>query len=232
MKNRITGYILGKVAFTLAEVLITLAIIGIVAAITIPTLISNYQKKVVSAKIQRYYSMINQAIKMSSIENGEPAQWPFLQENNSYEYNKEWLEKYILTYIKNYDVHQCTSTRKEVCTRLSNGDLLAFKADANGGDFYLFTDGKYLPFGNMNPKTSFCFQFHKLDNSSMWNADKSIKAKHTQSVNSIDPYIVDWDGTIESLKSGKTKSCYDGTAEYCTKLIQLNNWKIPDDYPW
>ncbi len=33
-------------AFTLAEVLITLAIIGIVAALTIPTLISNYQKKI------------------------------------------------------------------------------------------------------------------------------------------------------------------------------------------
>ena len=34
-----------KRAFTLAEVLITLGIIGVVAAMTIPTLISNYQKK-------------------------------------------------------------------------------------------------------------------------------------------------------------------------------------------
>ena len=31
--------------FTLAEVLITLGIIGIVSALTIPTLINNYQKK-------------------------------------------------------------------------------------------------------------------------------------------------------------------------------------------
>lgn len=35
-----------RVAFTLAEVLITLGIIGVVAAITLPTLIQNYQKQV------------------------------------------------------------------------------------------------------------------------------------------------------------------------------------------
>lgn len=34
-------------AFNLAEVLITLGIIGIISAITIPTLINNYRKKVV-----------------------------------------------------------------------------------------------------------------------------------------------------------------------------------------
>ena len=34
-----------RCAFTLAEVLITLAIIGIVAAMTIPTLVANYQEK-------------------------------------------------------------------------------------------------------------------------------------------------------------------------------------------
>ena len=34
-----------RVAFTLAEVLITLAIIGVVAAMTIPTLIANYQER-------------------------------------------------------------------------------------------------------------------------------------------------------------------------------------------
>ncbi len=35
-----------KKAFTLAEVLITLGIIGIVAAMTIPTLVADYNKKV------------------------------------------------------------------------------------------------------------------------------------------------------------------------------------------
>jgi len=35
-----------KPAFTLAEVLITLGVIGIVAAMTLPTLIANYKNKV------------------------------------------------------------------------------------------------------------------------------------------------------------------------------------------
>ena len=38
-------------SFTLAEVLITLGIIGVVAAMTIPTLISNYQKKEYVARL-------------------------------------------------------------------------------------------------------------------------------------------------------------------------------------
>lgn len=49
-------------AFTLAEVLITLGIIGIVAAITIPTLISNYQKKQYVIQLQKVYTTVNQAL--------------------------------------------------------------------------------------------------------------------------------------------------------------------------
>ena len=49
-----------KAAFTLAEVLITLGIIGIVAAMTIPTLVSNYQKKVLHTKFQKAYAVISE----------------------------------------------------------------------------------------------------------------------------------------------------------------------------
>ena len=35
-----------KFGFTLAEVLITLGIIGVVAALTLPSLVTNYQKQV------------------------------------------------------------------------------------------------------------------------------------------------------------------------------------------
>ena len=41
-----------KKAFTLAEVLITLGIIGIVAAMTIPTLITNYQKNITITRLK------------------------------------------------------------------------------------------------------------------------------------------------------------------------------------
>lgn len=42
-----------KLAFTLAEVLITLGIIGIVAALSIPTLISAYQKKTTALEVKK-----------------------------------------------------------------------------------------------------------------------------------------------------------------------------------
>ena len=47
-----------KKGFTLAEVLITLGIIGVVAAMTIPTLITNYQKKQFESKFAKTYSML------------------------------------------------------------------------------------------------------------------------------------------------------------------------------
>ena len=42
---RLTSYRLKKCAFTLAEVLITLGIIGVVAAMTIPSITANYRKQ-------------------------------------------------------------------------------------------------------------------------------------------------------------------------------------------
>ncbi len=48
--------------FTLAEVLITLAIIGVVAALTIPTLVANYQKKSLEAAFKKSYSLLLQSL--------------------------------------------------------------------------------------------------------------------------------------------------------------------------
>ena len=59
-----------KVAFTLAEVLITLGIIGIVAAFTIPTLMFQYQKKALETQFKAAYSLINQAVLMVKQETG------------------------------------------------------------------------------------------------------------------------------------------------------------------
>ena len=51
-------------AFTLAEVLITLAIIGVVAALTLPTMIANHQKKVYVVQLQKAISTLEQGFKM------------------------------------------------------------------------------------------------------------------------------------------------------------------------
>lgn len=47
-------------AFTLAEVLITLGIIGIVAALTIPTLLYNQQKQAAASQVKEAYSILSQ----------------------------------------------------------------------------------------------------------------------------------------------------------------------------
>ena len=51
-------------AFTLAEVLITLAVIGVVAAMTIPNLITSYKIKVIHKKLLKSYSVIQQVDRM------------------------------------------------------------------------------------------------------------------------------------------------------------------------
>lgn len=51
-------------AFTLAEVLITLGIIGVVAALTIPSLISNYKARKLHTQFLKSYSTIQQAYKL------------------------------------------------------------------------------------------------------------------------------------------------------------------------
>ena len=42
-------------AFTLAEVLITLGIIGVVAALTLPSLIENHKKQVIVSRLNKVY---------------------------------------------------------------------------------------------------------------------------------------------------------------------------------
>lgn len=59
-------------AFTLAETLITLVIIGVVAAITIPTLTADYQEKERIAKVKKMYSSLANAMTMVKAQGGSP----------------------------------------------------------------------------------------------------------------------------------------------------------------
>ena len=59
-----------RAAFTLAEVLITLGIIGVVAALTLPTLIQNHQKQVYVTQLKKAYSTLNNAINKMAVDEG------------------------------------------------------------------------------------------------------------------------------------------------------------------
>lgn len=60
-KNHLAASILSRLAaFTLAEVLITLGIIGVVAAMTMPALIANHRKTVLKTQFKKAYSELQQ----------------------------------------------------------------------------------------------------------------------------------------------------------------------------
>lgn len=57
-----------KDGFTLAEILITLSIVGIVAAMTVPSLMMNYQKKVWETKLEKSFSVAVNACERMLVE--------------------------------------------------------------------------------------------------------------------------------------------------------------------
>lgn len=85
------------VGFTLAEVLITLGIIGVVASLTIPQLIANHQKKVTVTKLKKAYSIINQTMLWAINEHGDYKDWDDPLVIGS----EKFFNKYISPYINN-----------------------------------------------------------------------------------------------------------------------------------
>lgn len=58
-----------KRAFTMAEVLITILIIGVVAAMTLPALINHYEEKENAVRVKRFMAVLNQAVMRFKAEN-------------------------------------------------------------------------------------------------------------------------------------------------------------------
>lgn len=56
--------------FTLAEVLITLGVIGIVAAMTLPAIVTNYKVKILENQFKKADSIIQQAVQKTATEYG------------------------------------------------------------------------------------------------------------------------------------------------------------------
>ena len=82
-------------AFSLPEVLITLGVIGVVAALTLPQMIANHQKMITITKLKKTYSVLNQLIKLSEIDNGSFADWDSSQSLGSLNYYQEYWKPYL-----------------------------------------------------------------------------------------------------------------------------------------
>ncbi len=213
-------------AFTLAEVLITLGIIGVVAAMTLPTLVQNHRKQVVEARLKKFYSIMNQAVKMSELKHGEFMYWG----SDIPTYDNDAIESWYNTYFRPY----VKTTKIEA----KGGVLSVYLAD--GSKFKLFNHILNCPEGQVCSANALHLYFYPNGNS---RTDIHGKDYFTFFMNAgankkwapVEPYKFLWDGTPEQLYSSGIYACKRNNTEvrhYCTAIIQYNGWKIPDDYPF
>lgn len=66
---------ISKFAFTLAEMLIVISIVGLVAEMTIPVLVQDAREKVAVVKVKKIYSVMSQAFQLAVIDYGGPESW-------------------------------------------------------------------------------------------------------------------------------------------------------------
>lgn len=203
-----------RIAFTLAEVLITLGIIGVIAALSMPSLVQIFEKNITEAKLKIFYSKINQAIKLSEIDNGPIADWNLSEPDIFY---NQYLDKYIKT-IGRETYFNFENVKFHVVI-FPDGTAMGLRKN-KGYDVIFFISAKNIKDGHdVNGRNVFTFNLRNNWSSGM----KTF----------FEPYTYIWDGTEEHLKNNNVYGCNENNLNrsYCTKLIQLNGWKIPQDYP-
>ena len=112
-------------AFTLAEVLVTLGIIGVVAAMTMPTLVENHQRKVYVTQLQKVYTELSQAAKRAITDTNAVS----LDETRFNQKNANGAKQFLTTY---FNVVQDCGTTLTPCFADSYKSL-------KGEDFTLLT---------------------------------------------------------------------------------------------
>jgi type II secretory pathway pseudopilin PulG len=85
-----------KKALTMGELLVTMAIIGVIAILVLPGLIKDYQKKLFSTKLKKSVELIDNAVNQACIDNGVSYfyQTPYSVSNDATSWNK-FLKKYF-----------------------------------------------------------------------------------------------------------------------------------------
>ena len=201
-------------AFTLAEVLITLGIIGIVAAMTLPTVINNYKKQVIASKLAKFYSVMNQALARSKAEKGELV---FEQEYlTDSEYLTVWYRDNITKYIK---------TIYEEGFDKDNTYYKAIFLDGSGFNSYYSGTKPDGSEGLGNLYIFYCIDYKSCKNGSFDGMNTFLFIAHPEEAR-ISTYGKDISHS-QLVKDCGTKGRQWG----CATLIMQNGWKVPDDYP-
>ncbi len=220
-----------KSAFTLAEVLITLGIIGVVAAITIPTLVSNYRKRQLEAQIKATYSTIQQAIEFAEYED--------ISYNNVADGSdaaiKEWFDSFLGKHMK---VEQlCINRNPKGCWHQVKSAAGANYGDAEGigSNIIGFKIAKGASvtvdgYSAYNMKNIFGVNTNESGLVFFFDANGQVKPN----ILGKDVYIMAWTekglvpaGNAKS-KSEIDRECLTGVGRFCLNKVLSNGWVIPD----
>lgn len=218
-----------KCAFTLAEVLITLGIIGVVAALTLPSVITNYQKKQTVEQLKKAYSTFSQALVSSQQENGSSSEWDTTLLNSSYEDNLSYFEKYWKPYLK---IIKVCKTMSECGYKINgfhyiDGSGIVYGQYDNVPGF-IYGDGAYAYIRPYSTSLNLLPELQML----------CIDLNGAKGPNAIgkDVFFLRIDikkGVFRTMDgvSSCTKQHFAGGRSCAGKIIQ-DGWQIKDDYPW
>ena len=126
-----------RIGFTLAEVLITLGIIGVVAAMTMPSLIANHREKETVVRLKKAYSTLSNAYIGVLNEYGDPSTWDV----------ESWDDVALMfsKYMKNVKI--CKLGAKGCFASVVRKDLLNNTVDNIGGSAAIvINDGTIVGF--------------------------------------------------------------------------------------
>ena len=220
-----------KSAFTLAEVLITLGIICVVAALTLPTLVANYQKKVTVTKLEKAYTILNQAFKQSEVENESSEHWDnaFVIGAENY-FNKYWkpyfngaerCKKYQdCGYNSNTPFNSLNGQKSPVTVNDASSSRILFRIN---------DEIVYLLFASMGSADG----SGSVSSNQVWIDINGGKAPNTFGKDVFMFNYVAGKGVLPYGYAYSAASCSKTqSGSYCSKKIMQNGWQITSDYPW
>ena len=220
-----------KCAFTLAEVLITLGIIGVIAAITIPVLVESYREKALETGLERFYSVMNQAFYHSRLDNGDEEYWEDFGDNSC-----AYFKKYLLPYLKNIE-YECGYYNKVADFKNPSkvDDERFVGIYFASGDMAVFSYGKYFTYTNKKKYYKVYPEFMSSspnDSSDLYGSELFVFkiAKNCASNAKVGGIVPLNDSFMYSDKQ-LLEICKLHSRQ-CSTIIVRNGWKIPDNYPY
>jgi prepilin-type N-terminal cleavage/methylation domain-containing protein len=217
-----------KKGFMLSEVLIALAVIGIVTALTVPAIVKNYQKQEAVAKLKKAWSMISQAYNNSQAQNGMYQTWDSAIDITASEYfNRYWKPYLKVAKICNaYSDCGYESNLPWVYATGSSIDRAVVSPSAR--TTFLTPDGiLYVIFAYTGDNSKNSDIYIDLNGSKKPNKLGHDLFMFLRTDKGIVPYC--YNGRIRDINSICSKI---GSGTCCAARLALDGWEIKDNYPW